>query len=67
MGQAIPSNAGAKFSVLTRGLFSERLDGAILRLTSPITEDHPEEAAEAQMADFLRDALPEIERFIPGE
>lgn len=66
MGQAIPSNAGAKISVLTKGILSERLDGAIMRITSPIRPDFPEEAAEAHMADLLRAALPKMERFIPG-
>ncbi|MFZ5965213.1 VPLPA-CTERM-specific exosortase XrtD [Thalassococcus sp. BH17M4-6] len=65
MGQAIPSNAAAKLSVLTKGIFSERLDGAIIRITSPISEELPEEEAEALMIDLLKSALPHIPRFIP--
>ncbi len=67
MGRAIPSNAGAKISVLTRGVFASRLDGAILRIISPISEDHPEAEAEALMLDLLRSTLPHMPRFIPGE
>ena len=66
MGRAIPSNAAAKFSVLTKGLWAERLDGAIVRITSPISADHPEAEAEARMADLLKEALLRMPRFIPG-
>lgn len=66
MGHAIPSNAAAKLSVLTRGLLAERLDGAIVRITSPISVDYPEAEAEARMVDLLKEALPRMSRFIPG-
>ncbi len=66
MGRAIPSNAAAKFSVLTKGLVAKRLDGAIVRITSPINVDYPEAEAEARMADLLKEALPQMSRFIPG-
>ena len=66
MGRAIPSNAAAKLSVLTKGLLAERLDGAIVRITSPISADHPEAEAEARMADLLKEALLRMPRFIPG-
>lgn len=66
MGRAIPSNAAAKFSVLTKGLLAERLDGAIVRITSPINVDYPEEKAEARMINLLKEALPQMSRFIPG-
>ena len=66
LGRTFPSNTGAKISVLTRGVLTDRLDGAIVRIISPISEDHPEEEAEAQMVDLLREALPHIPRFIPG-
>ena len=67
MGQAIPSNASAKLSVLTKGLFAERLDGAIMRITSPISEEYPEAVAEARMANLLRQILPVMPKFIPGD
>jgi exosortase D (VPLPA-CTERM-specific) len=67
LGRAIPSNAEAKISVLTKGVFADRLDGAILRIISPIDENNTETKAEALMIDLLREALPHLPRFIPGE
>ncbi len=66
MGRAMPSNTEAKFSVMTRGAFNDRLDGAIIRLIVPISESHTEADAAAQMIDFLKAAGPQLPRFIPG-
>ncbi|WP_367878031.1 VPLPA-CTERM-specific exosortase XrtD [Sulfitobacter sediminis] len=66
MGRAIPRNATAKFSVLTRGVVAGRFDGAIIRLISPIKKDQPEVEADAQLNDLLTKLLPQLPRFIPG-
>ncbi len=66
MGRAIPRNATAKFSVLTRGVMAGRYDGAIVRLISPLEKGQAEAEAEAQMDDLLKEILPQLSRFIPG-
>jgi exosortase D (VPLPA-CTERM-specific) len=66
LGQAIPRNSAAKFSVLTRGMMTGRRDGAIIRLSAPINKGQSEQEVEAQMNDLLKKILPEVPRFIPN-
>jgi exosortase D (VPLPA-CTERM-specific) len=66
MGQVIPTNAGTKFSVLTKGAMAGRLDGAIVRLIRPIGEDQSQAEVEAEMNGLLKEILPELPRFVPG-
>jgi exosortase D (VPLPA-CTERM-specific) len=65
MGRAMPRNTSAKISVLTRGVMAGRLDGAIVRLISPIAEGQSEAEVEAHMNDLLKELLPRLPRFIP--
>ncbi len=67
MGRTMPRNTAAKFSVLTRGLMSGRTDGAILRLISPIKKGQAEEEAEIEMNALLKELLPRLPRYIPGD
>ncbi|MGC9418484.1 MAG: VPLPA-CTERM-specific exosortase XrtD [Rhodovulum sp.] len=66
MGRSFPRSFAARLSVLTKGSVAGRMDGAIIRLISPIGQDQPEAEVEAQMNDLLKEALPHLPRFIPG-
>ncbi|MGX9353142.1 VPLPA-CTERM-specific exosortase XrtD [Shimia sp. W99] len=67
MGRAMPRNSSAKLSVLTRGVIAGRLDGAIVRLISPIKKDQPVSEVKVQMNDLLNEILVELPRFVPGK
>ncbi|MEM9108365.1 MAG: VPLPA-CTERM-specific exosortase XrtD, partial [Pseudomonadota bacterium] len=66
MGEAMPRNTAAKFSVLTRGVVAGRLDGAILRLISPIEKGQSEAAVSEEMNGLLKEMLPQLPKYIPA-
>lgn len=66
LGQVMPRNTAAKFSVLTKGLWAGRTDGAILRMISPLREGQPEAEADNELKALLKEILPRLPRFIPG-
>jgi EpsI family protein len=54
-----------KFYMLWDSLFRNRSDGALVRLITPLANGEAESAADARLADFARQAVPLIGRYVP--
>lgn len=64
-GQRLTNDFYAKFLVVADSLTKGRSDGGMVRFVTPIIEDEGEEAADARILGFMRQALPSLPRFLP--
>jgi exosortase D (VPLPA-CTERM-specific) len=55
----------AKFWLVVDGITTGRTDGAMVRLTTSISPDENDAAAEARLLDVLQEMLPSLPRFLP--
>jgi exosortase D (VPLPA-CTERM-specific) len=65
-GRKVAWDFAAKFYLLVDGVKTGRTDGALVRLTTLITDDETDAEAEARLAEVLGEVMPELPRFIPG-
>ena len=64
-GRKVAWDMAAKFHLLMDGIATGQTDGAIVRLTTLITEEEGEAAAEARLRDVLGEVVGTLPRFIP--
>ena len=55
----------AKFYRLANAIIEGRTDGALIRLTTPISRDEREDAADQRLQEFMSDAMPKLSSFVP--
>jgi EpsI family protein len=65
-GRSIPNEYLAKLYMVTDAIRTNRTDGAIVRIITPVMPGEPTEAAEARAVDFTRQMAPNLSRFIPN-
>ncbi len=66
-GTDVVSNLEAKLHMIKSAFKSNRTDGSLIRLTTPVFGEQDEQKAEAFLAEFMKDALPLLPSYIPGE
>ncbi|MEO1677756.1 MAG: VPLPA-CTERM-specific exosortase XrtD [Pseudomonadota bacterium] len=66
-GRRVAWDVAAKFYLLVDGITTQRTDGAMLRLTTPILPDESDGDAEARLLDVLREMEPQMSRFVPSD
>ncbi|WP_436397445.1 VPLPA-CTERM-specific exosortase XrtD [Roseobacter sp. S98] len=66
-GRKIAWDFAAKFYLMLDGISTGRTDGALVRLTTLITEDETDAEAEERLREVLNETLPVLPRFIPNE
>jgi len=64
-GRNLTNEYLVKWYMFWDALTINRTDGALVRLTTALPEDADTEEADAQLQEFLRDAYPKINYFIP--
>ena len=65
-GRKVANDFAAKLYLMLDGATTGRMDGAMVRLTTLITENETEADAEARLNDMLSNVSPKLPRFIPG-
>lgn len=63
-GRRLASDYAAKAFLIWDALESGRTDGALVRLTTPLSPDEPVEAAEERLEDLMAEILPVLPQFI---
>lgn len=66
-GRILTNEYLVKWYIFWDALTQNRSDGALVRLTIPLERDQALTVADAQAADFMREALPRMNDFIPGQ
>ncbi|MEM9580712.1 MAG: VPLPA-CTERM-specific exosortase XrtD [Pseudomonadota bacterium] len=66
-GRKVAWDLAAKFYLMHDAIVSGRSDGAIVRLTTLISPEENEAAAEARLNDVLEELIVPLPRFIPGQ
>jgi EpsI family protein len=56
-----------KFYNFWDAITKQRTDGALIRLITPVYETESLADAEARLQHFVRDIVPVLEEYIPGE
>ena len=56
----------AKFYRLANAIIEGRTDGALIRVTTPISRDEREDAADQRLQEFMSDAMPKLSSFVPA-
>jgi EpsI family protein len=64
-GKVIPDDYQFRFKRMVNSLLYRRNNAALLRVSTPITNDFPVEDAELYIEDFLKDFLPIVKEFLP--
>lgn len=64
-GKIVANEFAMKWTLFQDALFLNRTDGALVRLTTQITTDETEQAAEKRLHDFFRDVEPVLDDYIP--
>ena len=64
-GKGIPDDYQFRFKRMVNSLLYRRNNAALLRVSTPITNDFPVEDAELYIEDFLKDFLPIVKEFLP--
>lgn len=64
-GRVIASEYWAKFYLVADAIRLNRTDGALVRIITPMARGEERERAEKRAAEFLREILPLLDRFIP--
>lgn len=66
-GKYIANEYLAKFNLLAGGLMSNRTDGALVRLTMPVTNEMSEIIADKRLSDFATELFDVLPRYVPNE
>jgi exosortase D (VPLPA-CTERM-specific) len=66
-GKYIANEYMAKFNLLVGGLVSNRTDGALIRLTMPITTEMSELVADQRLSGFATELFEVLPRYVPSE
>jgi EpsI family protein len=64
-GRIVASEYWAKFFLVSDSIRRNRSDGALVRVVTPVARDESIESAEKRALDFSRQALPQLDRFVP--
>jgi EpsI family protein len=64
-GRIVASEYWAKFFLVADSIRRNRSDGALVRVVTPVASDESIESAEQRALDFARQALPQLDRFVP--
>jgi EpsI family protein len=64
-GRIVASEYWAKFFLVADSVRRNRSDGALVRIVTPVARDESVETAERRALDFARQALPQLDRFVP--
>ncbi len=64
-GRSIPNEYVAKLHMVTDAIRTNRTDGAIVRVITPVMPNEPLEAAEDRAIHFTQQMAPNLPRFIP--
>jgi EpsI family protein len=64
-GRAVASEYWAKFYLVADSIRMNRTDGSLVRVITAILPGEDEHSAEARAADFVRQFVPTVGRFIP--
>lgn len=64
-GRKVAWDLAAKYYLLVDGVRTGRTDGALVRLTTQISPDESDAAAEARLMDVARKAVKPLSRFVP--
>ena len=64
-GRRMTNDFAAKAMVLWDGFLKGRTDGALVRFVTEIAPNETEAAADTRLHAFMREALPELPRFVP--
>jgi exosortase D (VPLPA-CTERM-specific) len=65
-GRPVADEYLAKWYLLTDSVIKNRTDGALIRLTTPISPDEPEADADRRLQSFMHVALPRMAEFLPS-
>ena len=65
-GRKVAWDFAAKFYLLVDGIATGRTDGALVRLTTLITDDETDAAAEARLNEVLGEVMAPLPRFVPN-
>jgi exosortase D (VPLPA-CTERM-specific) len=66
-GRRMASEWWAKLYLITDAILQNRTDGALVRLTTRILPNESESDAERRLQSFVKDAVPNLSRFLPAE
>ncbi|SNR66707.1 VPLPA-CTERM-specific exosortase XrtD [Paracoccus sediminis] len=66
-GRKVAWDIAAKFYLMTDGITTGRTDGGLVRLTTPISRDESNDAAEARLLDVLKEVMVPLPRFMPSD
>jgi EpsI family protein len=64
-GRAVASEYRAKFFLVADAIRTNRTDGSLVRIATPIAAGEDSSAPEARAASFAEQIIPELDRFIP--
>ncbi|MEQ1637579.1 MAG: VPLPA-CTERM-specific exosortase XrtD [Methylococcales bacterium] len=64
-GTIVANEFAMKWHLFKDALFLNRTDGALVRLTTPITVEETESAAEQRLQNLLKDVAPALNNYIP--
>jgi len=65
-GRNLTSEFAVKWYIFQDGLFDNRTDGALVRLTTPMTDQLDADAADQRLETFVRDIDPKLAYYLPG-
>ncbi|MGR8929599.1 MAG: VPLPA-CTERM-specific exosortase XrtD [Gammaproteobacteria bacterium] len=65
-GRVMADEYQVKWYLLRDALLENRTDGALVRLTTPIIDGEPKDAADQRISDFLSEALPLLPGYVPN-
>jgi EpsI family protein len=65
-GRSIPNEYLAKLYMVTDAIRTNRTDGALVRVITPVMPNEPAEAAEDRAVHFTQQMAPNLPRFIPN-
>lgn len=66
-GRNLTSEYLVKWYIFQDGLMLNRTDGALVRLTTPVTDKADLQAGDARLEAFVRDIDPKLAYYLPGE
>ena len=64
-GRTLASEIWAKFYLFADAILTNRTDGALVRLTTPIGPSESERDADMRLQAFMHDAVPQLSTFLP--
>lgn len=64
-GKIVANEFSMKWHLFKDALFLNRTDGALVRLTTPVTSDETTSVAEQRLHNFFKDVEPVLDKYIP--